>query len=352
VKGWWSIEPTRSAAAPRSGRESFQIDIWAGERSDRDHPFGICVTASAVDRENGDTNTGALSPAGGVVHDGGVSVAIAAERIAIPVAFDRTPDATTRCAVTFARRSGMGIEFVAAATAARRGRVEALLRHRCEDAANVGAAQVAWRLLDGDAADLDSYLAWSGACLQCVGTHAQVARMIGAGTVPMLVVGRACRPCRDGYRRLVVGLDGASGCSERIAAIAATFADRLDAELTLLEVVTPGRTTVDVPATAHVYWVANGLPRPPELFDTVAAQQPALGLGRFLDPDTVVVVGAPSRRRRLLGGVGGRLVRRAPCPVLVVPTAATTPGTCRTAAGRRSRSPAGTTRPAAPMFHG
>ncbi len=192
------------------------------------------------------------------------------------------------------------------------------------------------------------YVTWSGASVCCVGTdahrHASSAATAGACALPLLVVGPNWRPSDDGYRHLVVGLDSESGQSEHVAATASALAERLAADVTLIQVIAPsGRTVIDVPPSAHLYWVAHGLEHPPRLFDTVAARRAAPGLTRFLDPGTVVVVGAPGHHRWVLGGVAGRLVRRAPCPVLVVPPATgRAPRTCRTAGDRRSRIPAGT----------
>jgi nucleotide-binding universal stress UspA family protein len=276
-----------------------------------------------------------------------------AERIAVPVPADRRPAATTRCAVTLARQAGFGIEFVGAAGRRRTSIGE--LHGRCAAAAAIGAPRTSWEVVVGGPAAIGPYITWSGAVLGCVGTDAHrhpssAAAMEGCG-IPLLVVGPAWRPSDDGYRRLVVGLDSASGQSEHVAASAAAIADRLAAELTLVEVVDPGPAVVDVPASAHLFWVASSLPHPPRLFDTVAARRPAPGLARFLDAGTVVVVGAPGHHRWVLGGVAGRLVRRAPCPVLVVPVT-TAPQTCCTAEDRRSRSRGGTTTRAVPTFRG
>jgi nucleotide-binding universal stress UspA family protein len=272
-------------------------------------------------------------------------------RIAIPVPADRTPIATTRCAVAIARQGGFSVEFVGAA-GGRGASIEQTVRQRCAAAIAVGAPRVSWQVVDGGPAAIGPYITWSGASLCCVGTvahrHASTAAAAGAGAVPLLVVGPCCRPSDSGYRHLVVGLDSGSDQSEHVAATAVALAARMAAEVTLIEVVAPGRTVLDVPPSAHLYWVASGLDRPPRLFDTVAARRAAPGLARFLDPGTVVVVGAPGHHRSVLGGVAGRLVRRAPCPVLVVP-AATAPRTCCTAADRPSRSRAGTRTRAAPM---
>jgi hypothetical protein len=231
------------------------------------------------------------------------------ERITIPVVRDRRPKATTRCAVRLARRSRADIEYVAAATPALRDRVVAGLRRRCDEATSSGAPHATWQLLDTD--DLDSYLSWSGAWCQCLATNA---RPSGAA-IPVLVVGHRCRPAAGDFSTVVAGVGSSPGRAEHVATVAASLADRIGAELVLIEVIRPCPTTIDVPASAHVSRVAAALPRPRRWFDTVQAGRPADGLLRLLDSTTIVVVGAG----RSGSGVAGRLVRRAPCPVLVVP---------------------------------
>ena len=151
------------------------------------------------------------------------------------------------------------------------------------------------------------------------GGHGRIGPL-GACGVPVLVIGPAWRPGDGVTRRVVVGLHGPTVASDRIAAVAAVLADRLGAELTMIEVVGAGWRALDVPACAHLDWVARELPAPTASFDTVAAERADDGLGRFLGVATVAVVGASSHHRGLLGGVAGRLLRRSPGPVLVVPS--------------------------------
>ena len=162
-------------------------------------------------------------------HDGAVNEP--SERIAIPVVRDRRPKATTRCAVRLARRSGADIEYVATATPAIRDRVVDGLRQRCDEATSSGAPHATWRLLDTD--DLDSYLSWSGAWCQCVGASAR------PSAIPLLVVGRQCRPAAGDFSAVVAGVDSSPGRAEHVAAVAASLADRIGALLTLIEVVGP-----------------------------------------------------------------------------------------------------------------
>jgi nucleotide-binding universal stress UspA family protein len=241
-------------------------------------------------------------------------------RIAVPVLADRCAAATTAVAVSFARQAGTGIEFVTGSDDAHRARREAVVRARCAGAAAAGAERVAACVVPGGADEVGSYITWSGASLCCVGasTHRHPGGL-AACALPVLVVGPSCRTSAAPFRRVVVGLGGSSRRSEALAAAASSLAARLDAELRMIDVVEPGRPALDVPASAHLHWVADAMPRPMPWFDTVVAERAESGLARFLGPSSIAVVGTPRHHRHLLGGVAGRLVRRAPCPVLVVP---------------------------------
>jgi nucleotide-binding universal stress UspA family protein len=246
------------------------------------------------------------------------------ERIAVPVHADRCPDATTSVAVAVARQAGVGVEFVVASDETHQARREAAVRARCDSATAVGAARAEWRIVPGSTDDVVSYITWSGASLCCVGAshHRQPARLAGCA-VPLLVVGPAWRPGGGGVvRHVLAGLSGWRWESLRVATVAASLARRLGTDLTMIQVVEPAWRRVEVPAFAgaHLFWIARELNVPSAMFDTVAARSTQAGLNRFVDADTVVVVGAPNNHRRLLGGVAGRLLRHSPAPVVVVPS--------------------------------
>ncbi|MET0460686.1 MAG: universal stress protein [Ilumatobacteraceae bacterium] len=255
-----------------------------------------------------------------------------AGRIAIPVAADRTPDVTTRLAVTVGRQAGLGLEFVDAAAPAHRDERARALRRRCAAAVAGGASCVGWEVVDGGARDVGPYITWSGAALRCIGTDGHrrsTSRAVTGGcAVPLLVAGPRWRPPPlDGYRHLVVGLDGDSWHNEPIATCAMDLARWIDADITLVGVVAPGPGFADVVASAHLHWIAAGLDHPP-LFETVSARDPATVLAGLLDDSSLLVVGAPCHHRSILGGLAGSLVRRVPFPILVVPV--TSPrGCCR-----------------------
>jgi nucleotide-binding universal stress UspA family protein len=107
--------------------------------------------------------------------------------------------------------------------------------------------------------------------------------------------------------------------SLRVVTVAAWLARRLSAELTMIEVVEPAWRRVELPACSHLFWLARELHVSTAVFDSVTARRPDIGLRRFIDQDTVVVVGAPTHRGRLRPGVAGRLLRHSPAPVVVVP---------------------------------
>jgi nucleotide-binding universal stress UspA family protein len=245
-------------------------------------------------------------------------------RIAVPIFADRCPEATTTVAVAFARQTGLGIEFVAATDNAHRARREAVARARCQEAAAAGAERVAWQVVAGGPDEVASYVTWSGASLCCVGlpAHRPHVSIDLSSAIPVLVVGPVCRTCARPVERVVVGLGGSWRRSEALAAAASSLAVLLDVELTMIEVIEPGRPLLDVPASAHLHWVAEAMPRPRPWFDTIAARRAEAGLARFLGPSSLAVVGTPEHHRQLLGGVAGRLLRRSPCPVVVVPAPA------------------------------
>jgi hypothetical protein len=242
-------------------------------------------------------------------------------RIAVPVDDDRRPDATTAIAVTLARQTGLAVEFVAAVDDAHRSTREAALVARCEAAVAAGAPSVGWRAVVGGRDDVASYLTWSGARLCCVGLGGhrhQPAVDHAIGAVPLLAVGTGWRPSPEPMRRVLVGLGGGWPRLEELAVAASSLAALLDVELAMIEVAEPDRPALDVPVSAHLRWVSDDLPRSVGWFDTIVAKRTDVGLARYLDPWTVMVVGDGSRQP----GLAGRLLRKAPCPVVVVPPAA------------------------------
>jgi hypothetical protein len=237
-------------------------------------------------------------------------------RLAVPVDADRRPETTTIIAVTLAGQTGLGIEFVAAADDGHRMRREAELEARGAAAVAAGAARVGWRVVAGGRDEVASYVTWSGARLCCVAGdrhHPAVDHTVGA--VPLLVVGTGWRPSTEPMRRVLVGLGGGWPSLEELAVAASSLAALLDVELAMIEVAEPDRPALDVPVSAHLRWVSDDLPRPVGWFDTVVARRTDLGLARYLDPWTVVVVGDTSRQP----GLAARLLRKAPCPVVIVP---------------------------------
>jgi hypothetical protein len=242
-------------------------------------------------------------------------------RLAVPVDDDRRPEASTTIAVALSHQSGLAIEFVAAAADAERARRDAELEARCAAARAAGATRVSWRVVAGGRGDVASYLTWSGARLCCIGLaghrhHPSVDHAVGA--VPLLVVGTGWRPSTEPMRRVLVGLGGGWPSLEELAIAASSLAALLDVELAMIEVAEPDRPALDVPVSAHLRWVSDDLPRPVGWFDTVVARRTDLGLARYLDPWTVLVVGDSSRQP----GLAGRLLRKAPCPVVIVPPSA------------------------------
>ena len=165
-----------------------------------------------------------------------------------------------------------------------RARHTADVRRRCRLATAAGARRVSGVVLDGGPDQVGPYVTWSGARLCCAGTtsHGHIG-VLGASGVPLLVIGPAWRSGGGDVRRVVAGLHGPLGSSGPVATVAALLAVRLGVDLVLIEVVPSRWRALDIPACAHVRWVAHDLPAPAAAFDTVAADRSDEGLGRFVE---------------------------------------------------------------------
>ena len=175
----------------------------------------------------------------------------------------------------------------------------------------------------------------------CISTgrhHQGIARaaraLVRHAAIPILVGGPHGVVSHHGYRRLVVGLDGARPQADVVAA-AIGFALRLDVELVFTQVLSPMRPGPedgargsllggDVQESAYLHRVAAGAGCPRTSFDTLHAGQPATGIVRFVGQDemTITMIGAPTegRHRHGCGRVVRSVVRRSAGPVLLFPT--------------------------------
>lgn len=249
-------------------------------------------------------------------------------RITIPVDADRPPAATIEVASTLARQGGTAVEFVAVAAATAPASREPTLRACCDAALAAGAPRASWTVLER-AGDIGSYATWSGSSAICVGGRrhrpelaARDRAVVRGAAIPVLVVGpRAHRP-RSEFRRLVVGLDSTHHGDIAMAAVA--FGRRLELDVVLTEVVplTPAGGDVHESAFLHRVAVTEGCAG--STFDTLHGERPADGIIRFVghDEQVIIAVGAPigARGGPVPGGhVARAVIRRAPCPVLLVP---------------------------------
>jgi nucleotide-binding universal stress UspA family protein len=176
--------------------------------------------------------------------------------------------------------------------------------------------------------DIRSYALWSGASLLCarqtghhLGLRASLPPLLGA--VPVLAVGPRFDPAWTDCGRLVVAVDGTRSANQ-VVDTAARLGHRIDAELELVEVLAPGEEgaeALDVPETAFLHCVARRVVPPPDSFDILHDRRAADGILRFVGRDlsTVIVLGC-GRVRRLHHRVRAAVMRRAPCPVLLVPS--------------------------------
>jgi nucleotide-binding universal stress UspA family protein len=281
----------------------------------------------------------ALPLAAQVRHDGAVAPSA---RITVPIDSDRFRATTIPLAAAIARQGETEVEFVAVAGSGARASMETLLRGFCHRALREGAPAAAWSIIPPAEQAVGAYATWSGAGLLCLSTGRHQRGLGSAGrsligsAVPVLVCGPRATVCRDGYRRLVVGVDGARPRSG-LAAVAALTARRLGLEVVFTQVVapadgpSPGQPFAfggDIHETAFLHRVAESAGFSGCSYDTLHAPRPAEGLLRFVGQDsaTITMVGAPAdvghHHLRPAGTVARAVVRRSLGPVLLVPTAA------------------------------
>ena len=151
--------------------------------------------------------------------------------------------------------------------------------------------------------------------------------------VPVLVVRE--RPQPHAVKRVIVAIDPCEAeVSQRVLLVGRDLARRTNAELLALAVVTPvsvapmPEVAAIVPdflerAAAHARRVLMELvPLAPEGATAVEIGLPAAEVCRSARPGDIIVCGTHGRGllgRMVLGSVSTRILRRAPCPVLVIP---------------------------------
>jgi nucleotide-binding universal stress UspA family protein len=141
--------------------------------------------------------------------------------------------------------------------------------------------------------------------------------------VPVLLVGPSVRRVAHRVRRLLVCLDG-SPPSELALPVAIGLAQRLAAGLVLLRVVPDRRIAfAQMDELAYLHHVAEQITDPVPLFDVVVGRDTATAIARYAgDRGDIVVLGQRrgAARHLLRSGVAARMLLRAACPVLIVPS--------------------------------
>lgn len=214
-----------------------------------------------------------------------------------------------------------------------RDRAEVLrLVDRCQVLRDLGAPSVGWRQL-GPGRVPDAILDGGRApgtilCMALGSRHAPGSMLFSSVTdevlrrspVTVLVAGPHLTPPTGRFEQVVVAADGSEVAARAVAA-ATELAARLGAPVRTVRVVAP--------ATEHPRPSTTPTDEGPGAVELVAAADPAGAILRAVGADpSILVIGAHKRggpRRFALGSVALDLVRRARCPVLVVPASRPSP---------------------------
>lgn len=255
--------------------------------------------------------------------------------IVVPVDPSRTPSAAPDVAGALARQAGMAVRIVAfPPPGLPEASVSAYLRREASHLATAEVPGVSSHVLDGDDA-ASAIVADAGddpADLVCMATHSRRAlgefilgsvseSVVRSSRVPVLLVGPHAEPADQPVARVIVALDG-SYSGELALEAARPIAARLAADLILVEVVDEPMPSLDVDEAAYLHRVAASVGGDVE-YDTLHGPDPAEAIVRSAsDAGSLIVVGTGARtglRRFVKGSVALDVVRKATCPVLVVP---------------------------------
>lgn len=258
--------------------------------------------------------------------------------VMVPVDPKQPDSPAVAVAVAVADQASLDVELVAAVTPGfDELDVRRSLRARSRELGD--GVPTRWRSLGrvDPAEGLLERAADGGATVVCLDTHARGAAaemafgsiseaVVRCSAVPVLACGPHLVPAPR-YTRLLVGLDG-SAQSEHALSTAVWMARLLGAEIALAEVLPPDLAMPsDVRETAYLTRIVHDSPVEIRDYDTAHDRHPARALAAAADerPGTILVVGTQGRsglRRLRLGSVALDAVRRARCPVLVVPPTA------------------------------
>jgi nucleotide-binding universal stress UspA family protein len=255
--------------------------------------------------------------------------------IAVPVDPTRARTLAVPMAAALARQAGMGIEIVGAPP---RWLPTANLAASVQEAQAAGAPRVQSEVLaatDDPAGALVDHIWHSDATMVCMATAGRSpvgelvlgsvgAAVVRSSPVPVLLVGPSVRTIGPRVERLVACLDG-SQTAERALPVAVELAQRLTAELVLIQVV-PDRHVAgnDLSDLAYLHNVAEGLLDPPPVFDVLHDRHPVSAIASYGGDrgDTVTVMATHGRsglRSVAMGSVVRGVIHEAGSPVLVVP---------------------------------
>lgn len=242
-----------------------------------------------------------------------------------------------------ARQAGMGLELVTVHTPGiPADATDAYLAKRVQEAEDFGAVRVRPRRLEGgDISDaLLRHVAEGETTMLCMDTHARGAvaemalgsvseRIVRRSPVPVLLVGPHVKARPEGYRTVLVAVDGSPQAEAAVDA-AAALAARLAADIFLVNVIDPNdlHLPADIYETSYLRRVASRLPASKTNYDVLHGTHPAKAILDFArsERDAILVTGTHGRtglRRLALGSVALDVVRGAHNPVLVVSSAST-----------------------------
>lgn len=254
--------------------------------------------------------------------------------VTVPLDPAHAPTGALAVAATLARQGGFAVEAVAAPAPALPVTGH-YLAARQRDLAAAGVPTVPPAELAGAPAPAIVAHATPGTTsLLCMATRGRgpvseralgsvTSEVVRTAVVPVVLAGPRLRHAGTPIRRVLVGLDG-SRLSRHALDAGAALAGRIGAALELVEVIDPGAMVTDIPESAMLRSIANGMATPPQAYDVLHDRHPARALVDRAGTagDTLLVVGTRGRTgidRLVLGSVSHGVTRQAAGPVLVVP---------------------------------
>jgi nucleotide-binding universal stress UspA family protein len=262
--------------------------------------------------------------------------------ITVPVDPTGPPTLAVPIAAALARQAGMGVEIVASPP---RWVATPSLAAPVQEALAAGAPRAHGELLTrtDPAAAIVDHVGRGDRALVCMATRGRSpvgqlvlgsvsAAVVRSSPVPVLLVGPEVRAVGQRLKRLVACLDG-SPVAERALPIAAELAQRLSAELVLIQVVVSSEPAAgdQLSELAYLHDTADRLSGPPPLFEVLRDRHPVGAIAGYGGDrnDTIIVMATHGRSGLgsvVMGSIALGVTHEARCPVLVVPPHATSAG--------------------------